>query len=267
MKKRLHLFEFHDQPWFPALWRDYLTDFMSLYAVRFRPYRAVVPVLLPMLSAESRMVDLCSGAGGPVEALILACRDEGNGAFAGLRVALTDKFPNPEAYRDLQSRWPAHVSFVESPVDATCVPPDLAGFRTLFTAFHHFRPETARAVLADAVTRQQPVGVFEYTERSLRRWALPLLCSPLLLWAVTPSLKPFRWGRLFWTYVLPVIPLAGIWDGAVSCLRTYSPEELLWLARSADPAGGFEWQAGKLRSRGAPNVTYLVGKPAGAAGC
>src|SRR5512140_2975104 len=138
---------------------------MSMYAVRFRPYEAVLPLLLPMLSAESQLVDLCSGAGGPIEALMLA----GNGTLANLTVALTDKFPNPEAYRHLQSRWPGRVSFVESPVDATDVPPELAGFRTLFTAFHHFRPATARVVLADAVSKQQPVGVFEYTERNLAR--------------------------------------------------------------------------------------------------
>ncbi len=29
---RAHLFEFHDLEWFPATWRDLLTDFLSFFA-------------------------------------------------------------------------------------------------------------------------------------------------------------------------------------------------------------------------------------------
>ena len=37
--------EFHDQPWFPAAWRDVMTQVMQSFAERFRPYRPMVPRL------------------------------------------------------------------------------------------------------------------------------------------------------------------------------------------------------------------------------
>jgi len=39
------------------------------------------------------------------------------------------------------------------------VPDELTGFRTIFSAFHHFRPEEARAVVADAAHQRQGIAV------------------------------------------------------------------------------------------------------------
>ena len=41
------------------------------------------------------------------------------------------------------------------------VPESLNGFRTLFSSFHHFRPEQARAILANAMEKKQAIAVFE----------------------------------------------------------------------------------------------------------
>src|SRR2546422_6427005 len=57
--------------------------------------------------------------------------------------------------------FPYTTLFRSEPVDATQVPGDLHGFRTIFTAFHHFRPAQARAVVADAVAKGEGIGVFE----------------------------------------------------------------------------------------------------------
>jgi hypothetical protein len=42
----------------------------------------------------------------------------------------------------------------------------------------------------------------------------------LFLFACTPWIRPFRWSRLLWTYVVPIIPAVLLFDGIVSCLRT-----------------------------------------------
>jgi hypothetical protein len=59
------------------------------------------------------------------------------------------------------------------------------------------------------------------------------------------------------TYVLPVIPLVVMIDGVVSCLRSYSVEELKTLAHHE----GYEWEAGVEKG-----VTFLIGRRAAAAG-
>src|SRR5262245_54392038 len=111
------------------------------------------------------------------------------------------------------------------PVDATRVPDELPGFRTMFSAFHHFRPEQASAVLADAVRMRQGIGVFEGTQRRPLALLLMLLV-PLAVLITTPFIRPFRWSRLLWTYLIPIVPIVALFDALVSCLRTYSIEEL-----------------------------------------
>ena len=84
---------------------------------------------------------------------------------------------------------------------------------------------------------------------------------------MTPAIRPFRWSRLFWTYILPAIPLAVVFDGIVSCLRTYRPNELLELTEGIE---GYRWESGESRDKGPIPITYLVGvhtpAQAGAAG-
>jgi len=105
------------------------------------------------------------------------------------------------------------------------------GFRTLFTAFHHFTPEQARGILADAMEQGQGIGIFEYTDRNFLVWAPPSSGPlPALDHHAAPAAVSFR--GLLWTYLLPVIPLVAVWDGLVSCLRTYSPDELKVLTAS-----------------------------------
>jgi len=58
------------------------------------------------------------------------------------------------------------------------------------------------------------------------------------------------------------MPFVVVYEGVVSCLRTYTPEELTALARGADPQGRFDWQAGEQPYEGsAVPATYLIGTP------
>jgi hypothetical protein len=66
---------------------------------------------------------------------------------------------------------------------------------------------------------------------------------------------------LLLTYLVPIVPLAVWFDGTVSCLRSYTPTELLDLVRGLDGAS-YTWDAGTIRS--APfvtRVTYVIGVP------
>jgi len=73
--------------------------------------------------------------------------------------------------------------------------------------------------------------------------------------------RPFRISRLFFTYVIPLIPFCTLWDGVVSCLRVYSPEEMRELVESL-PKNSFNWDIGIIKVPMAPiRVTYLIGTP------
>jgi hypothetical protein len=175
-------------------------------------------------------------------------------------VILTDKYPNIDAFKRVQEQSEGRVDFSAESVDATNVPAHLRGVRTLFTSFHHFPPPLARQILRDAAEKGAPIGVFEFTERSLFA-CFSILFSPLVALLVVPFLRPFSIWRVLSCVPVPFLPLLSLWDGFVSNLRTYSPRELRDLVAEID-VPGYRWEAGRIP--GGPTrlaVTYLLGLP------
>lgn len=257
--RRIQFFEIGDLPACPRVVRDAFTDYLQCAQDVFRPYAAIAPLLAQALkrSGARRIVDLCAGGAGSWAHLLPALH-----AQAGpVSLHLTDKFVNQPAFRAAQAHAPEAITWSSDSIDATHVPEALTGFRTLFSAFHHFPPEAARALLADAVQRGQGIGVFEFTKRSPRGLTRNLALFPLsLLWAFT--LRPFRLSRWLLTWLVPIMPFVVLFEGVVSCLRTYTPDELLALAHAADPQHRYDWQAGEQPYEGsAVPATFLIGTP------
>ena len=70
---RLHLVEFEDQAWLPSVIRDGLTGCLSMIEDKGEYYAPILPrlrVVLKRLECE-KIVDLCSGYGGPWKHLIV----------------------------------------------------------------------------------------------------------------------------------------------------------------------------------------------------
>lgn len=250
--RRIQLFELEDQPWMPRAIRDGVTDYLRV-ATRFSdPYGPVAPALSAALklSKQCQVIDLCAGGGGPWQTLLPALRDAGwNGS-----VTLTDLFPNVGCVEQQASG----VTYCQHSVDALDIPSELKGFRTLFTAFHHFSPDAAKAFLTDAAVKQVPIGLFEVTRRS-PKYVAAMLLSPLVVMILTPFIRPFSWVRLLLTYCIPLIPLVITWDGIVSCLRSYSITELHDM--TAESPDLYSWEVGELRGKGLLPLTYVFGLP------
>ena len=253
--RRQHLFEVEDLPWIPAWLRNLQTDFLRQMSTSLQIYRPIVPLLERGLQAGASrcIVDLCSGGGGPWGQLL----EEG----WEVTVTLTDLYPNVAAFARLQAACPERIAYCAEPVDAQQVPAHLEGMRILINGFHHFRPPAARAILADAVARRRAIGIFEIAERTPRTLLAALCGVPLLVFAITPWIRPLTCARLFWTYGVPLVPLSIVWDGLASVLRAYSREELAEL--TAATGGGYHWECGRLVPPfpGVP-VNFLIGWPA-----
>jgi hypothetical protein len=259
--KRFQLFEIGDQAWLPNSIRDALTDYLQFVTNRTQPYAPIVPQLAHALAQTTarQIIDLCSGGAGPWLSLHPTVRQAGS-----LKVLLTDKFPNVEAFRRAAVLSDGTIGFVAESVDATNVPEEMLGFRTLFSSFHHFRPEQARAILSDAIGKGQGIGVFEATHRSALAILL-MFVTPLLALIFTPFIRPFRLSRLLWTYIVPIVPFIILFDAIVSCLRTYTPTELETLSAEASSGTQYQWEIGEQRGERQPlPVTYLLGYPTAA---
>jgi hypothetical protein len=255
--RRVQFIEMHDQPWFPAFLRDQVTDDLQVLLNIGRPYGDILPQLREGIerAGADRVLDLCSGAGGPWPWLAKELER------SGLRICveLSDKYPNEQVRKES-----AKLRYRDEFVDATRVPSGLAGFRTLFTSFHHFPPEQARAILKDAVDKRQGIGVFEIPgRRPLTLLLLPLvpLGDILLVPFLRPKFLARAIWRLVWRWVIPIVPLVLLFDGVVSCLRAYSPRELRELTSGLEDSG-YRWEIGCVK-RGPfrLSITYLVGYP------
>lgn len=232
-----------------------MTDYLSSVESKFQLHRLALEPLTRALndSGAETIVDLCSGGGGPLVPILREWAAEGRAVSA----VLTDLYPHDQTAQVTGGL----VRYRREPVDATAVPAELTGLRTLFNGFHHFRPSQAKAVLADAVRAGQPIAVFEVADRTLAA-ILPLVLAPVFVLALTPWIRPFRWSRLLWTYVIPVLPPAIFFDGVVSYLRAYTPDELLAMAHEVEPQA-YRWQAGYQTAAKLPGrMTYLTGAPA-----
>ena len=258
--RRVHAFEFNESPWFPAVLRDIITDSLQFGAERMGIYRPALSVLASFIeeSGEDRIVDLCSGAGGPLVSMLGELRVR---TGRPLSLVLTDRFANHGAVERIEREGDRRVAYHRASVDASNVSRELVGVRTMFTSFHHFAPSEAVAVLSDAVKARAPIAIFEMTERSPTAIAASL-GVPLAMWVTTAAIRPVTWSRLLFTYALPVAPIVNAWDGVVSCLRTYTTRELLSLAREADPRATFAWRAERAApSAIGPTITWLTGMP------
>ena len=143
---------------------------------------------------------------------------------------------------------------MQDSVGASDVHVSLPGFRSLFTGMHHLPPDLAQKVLTNAVKSRRGIGAFEVNERGvLLRRARSVFRPP----RHTVHSAPYVAAVL-----IPLVPLATMWDGFASNVRTYSLAELerLTTAIPTEP-GEYGWETGKISARNSVTISYLLGLP------
>lgn len=253
---RMQLVELEDLPWFPAILRDGGTAYLEFVLRHSGHAAALAPTVLRALKASGAtgIVDLCSG-GGPARIVWDALVAAGH----PVPMQLSDLYPNTPALERAAAGTEGQVTIAARPIDATAVPPELHGLRTIFNAFHHLPPEMAKKVLADTVAARQPIAIFEVVSRE-PAMLVALFGAPIGVTLTMPFWRPFRWPWLVWTWLLPVMQSFVLFDGVVSWLRIYSPDELRALTDTV-AAPDWEWEIGQLPLGGPAKATYLLGRP------
>lgn len=254
--ERIHLFELEDQQWFPFFLRNFGTDFLRFMSNKTAMYKPILPIIEKALkqSKTNIIVDLGSGGGGG----LIWLNTELKKNIPELKIILTDFYPNIPAFK-LTKKHAENFDYIKEPVDARSVPVELNGLRTQFLSFHHFKPKDAKQILQNAVSSNNSVAIFEFQERRFAS-IIAMLFSPIIVLFVTPFIRPFKIGRIIFTYLIPIIPLFVLWDGVVSALRTYSVNEMNELVANLEGAGTYIWDIAKIKS-GLQVVLYLVGVP------
>ena len=252
--RRQAWFEIHDSAWFPAKLRDLVTEGLEKVWEANHTYRPITGRLRRALrqARTQQVVDLCSGGGGPWLGLL---RDIADGRR--LQVCLTDLYPNAQLMKRVAGTGNGIQAYGE-PVDAKRIPEKLRGFRTMFSSLHHFDPDEARAILADAFQKREGIGVFEAARPKLKT-VLLVTGVPLLALKAALQQRPFRRRLFFWSWIVPVVPTVLWLDGVLSCLRSYSEADMRELIAELK-APDYAWEVGIDRG-GLVEIQYLVGVP------
>jgi hypothetical protein len=256
---RIHAPEIEDEAWCPRVIRDGLTGFLQTSSEVLGVYDGATALVADVVMRHhaTRLVDLCSGGGGPMLRLRSALKAKHH---VDVDAVLTDLYPNLGAFTNAEARSAGGVVGVREPVDASDVPASLVGVRTIFNGFHHFRPELARSVVVDAARKRQPFISVEVVDRRFIT-VLVLMATPLAAVLLLPWSRPFTLARAFFTWVVPLVPLGIWWDGMMSCLRSYSPDELRALTSDLNTSD----YAFRIEHIAVPRLplrlTALVGEP------
>lgn len=252
-------FELEDQPWLPSSVRNGMTDYLRFLFTSLNMYSPVIPLLKDAISESQaeKVIDLCSGSGGAVE---LIQKELSRRYNLNVEFVLTDLFPNQAASEYFSKCKPGKISYFVDPVDADKVPKELKGLRTIFSGFHHFDRSNAGYVLKNAVVSQQGIAIFDGSDKNLMIILFIVIFHPLFLLLFTPFIQPFRWSRLFWVYILPLIPIAVIWDGIASIISLYKLPELKEMAVE-NFSSGYRWKCGRIRNKLGLGINFLIAIP------
>jgi len=254
---RWQVFEIEDFAWYPQILREGQTDFLRFLMEAFQVFKAVSPLFAKILqeTKQNHLQDFCSGAGGAVPLMQKYLKKEG----VEITATLSDLYPNTEAYQYLKEKSKGSINFLAKPLDARNIPENTQGFWTIFNGFHHFSPEDAQGILENAIKQEKAIAIFEPLDKSIWQIFINTIALTLVLFLVMPFLKPFRWSRIIFTYLIPIIPLVTLWDGWMSVIRLYTPKDLQEMIQQL-PENNYHWEVGKA-SHTFGVVIYLIAYP------
>ncbi|KAJ5721803.1 uncharacterized protein N7483_009737 [Penicillium malachiteum] len=234
---RSHLLEIGEKSWCPSWLQRHeqlaLTKFWSLripgwsHGSPATQACAVMKKYLRDLSSYT-IRDICAGAGGPspVMELELNKQLEREGKEP-VQFILSDLYPHQEEWARI-SKKQGNISYIAEPIDARAVPAaEIASkkeCRVLNLCFHHFSDEDAGSILKNAIESADALIIFEMSARDI--WTC-LFSFLMVFWTCLVTIVWYWYSplHLFFTFIVPVAPIAIGVDGFISCLRTRTFEE------------------------------------------
>ncbi len=226
LDKRKHWAEFGDQQWMSGWIREGYLDCLNFGLRVGGQFRQLHTVFADWTKRNEHLpiLDLGSGGGGPIETML---REAHRSRTRLPQIFLSDLHPSVDHYARLSSAFSSQqLSFISQPVSATQTAHLQFTLRSLCATFHHFRPETARDVIRDALTCGRSLLIVEPLQRDLRHLLLVLLSGPFAYMLAPLFASRWSWRKFLFTSIVPILPLMVMWDGVVSVLRTYTASEI-----------------------------------------
>jgi len=219
-----HLFEFMDLDWLPKSLRNTLRDILECgNAKPFRPYYAWAAETIINVAnrvGAKNIVEL--GAGTAPLTRHLAQNTKCNA-----KLIPCDRNPDTAVYEDLKKSFPGVVEPHTEPIDfsITRAWPE-STLLVLSATLHHLPREARRQAIIAMSKSADAVLILEPLRRTIASGlfvigsAVPAVLLPLLFIA-----RPGGSRRFIWCWLIPVAPIAFLWDGWISCIREWHSKE------------------------------------------
>jgi hypothetical protein len=259
--KRVQLFEFEDQSWFPGKIRISMTKLI----VVLHKMMGLGDVLKELIeeglkrSGHQNVVDMGSGSGGPMVEIFRSIRKE-NEKFS---ITLSDLYPNEETIASIEKLELDGLTYHEHSIDATNLKDAPKGLKTMVNSFHHTNPKQAKEILQSAADNKEAILIYEMAENKipLLLWwlflPLSLVILIIMVLFMTPFVKPLTGYQLFFTYIIPLIPIFYAWDGQASLPRMYTLSDVDELLKDVDSTN-YTWEKAPAKNQKGKNQGYYI---------
>ena len=226
--KRKNLHQISDQAWFPKHLKQLVDEFLSWFVVQVNATKPFIPLFEKALSFSDKkvLVDIDFSTGAGME----SCRH------------LLDPTVQVETI--------AYDGFrVEK-----------EGVYVIINALHKLSPDQVIELLGKIAGSGKSVVAVEGNNDNWWQAIGMTLFVPLAVFLSAPFVKPFRWTRLLFTYLIPVLLLIIPLDGIIALFKLYSPKDLNELTDQLKvPA--YNWESGKKDNGRGGKIIYLMGLP------
>ncbi len=143
-------------------------------------------------------------------------------------------------------------------VETEAFEPAGRGLYTFVNSLHALPPEKARAYLRKIAESGNPVVAVEGNNDNWWQAVGMLIFVPLSVLLSAPFVRPFRFSRLLFSWLLPILPVVTSVDGALALFKLYNPSDLDELTAAID-VPGYRWEAGKRNNGRGGAIIYLLG--------
>lgn len=224
--KRIHIPQITNSSWFPSFLTQYVHEFMSWFVLKVHASKPFLPVIEEGLTHANQIVVLEHPSGAGFETV--------------------DPFIDPAIHRKR--------------VEMRSYQGSEMGLHLSVNAFHQLRAEEALGLLNRMAEQKQPIAIVEGNNDSLWQVFGMVVIVPLTVLFTAPFVQPFRWGRLVFTYLIPILPLVTFLDGFLALFKLYAPADLNELTAQIH-VEGYSWRSGKLDNGRGGKIIFLLGWP------
>jgi len=214
-------------PWFPATLKILVSEFLSWFVLKVNATKPFIPLIDNILleTNTKRIINIEFDLGAGIETVAPFLRKD--------------------------------IAVISIPQSSLYVLQD--GMYLYINSFHQLPAEEAKKSLKRIAKSGNPVVIVEGNNDSLWQIVGMTIFVPLSVLLSAPLVKPFRISRIFFTYLIPILPIVIMIDGCLALLKLYNPADLKTLTSDLN-IPNYEWKTGKNDNGRGGKIIYLTGR-------